>query len=82
MSNNAELYSSGGHLSTTYRHKFFTKPLFGTLNGKRRFPLPLPGKMHKRKNPLRLVSREMIAIPAFIGYTMAILWISGGRQCI
>lgn len=47
MSNNSELYSSGGHLSTAYLHKILTFLLFGTLYGKRINPSPLPGKMHK-----------------------------------
>ena len=70
MSNNSELYSCGGHLSTRFPHKIFQIRLFGTLNGKEGFPSPLPGKMHKRKeNPLDF-SREMIAIVPSLRYTM------------
>ena len=47
MSNNSELYSCRGHLSTdisTIKHQV---RLFGTLYGKRCILLPLPGKIHK-----------------------------------
>ena len=82
MSNNAELYSHGGHLSTVYLHKFFKIPLFGTLTGMSDFPSPLPGKMHKRKPTALVFSREMIAFGSGIRYTMAIPLIPGGAKCI
>jgi hypothetical protein len=70
MSNNSELYSYGGHLSTRILQKFPRKPLFGTLTGKAGFPSLLPGKMHKRnRNPIDF-SREMIAFMTALRYTM------------
>ena len=70
MSNNTELYSHGGHLSTRFLQKIPWLPLFGTLTGKEAFPSPLPGKMHKRKeNPFDF-SREMIAFLPSLRYTM------------
>ena len=47
MSNNSELYSCRGHLSTDISTIKDQVRLFGTLYGKRRIPLPLPGKIHK-----------------------------------
>lgn len=68
MSNNSELYSSHGHLSTEYLHNCLTFLLFGTLNGNRRILPTLPGKMHKSFSPAHTpfpgrscISREITA---------------------